>query len=335
MDREEQMVMKTWWQVGITILVMVRVASAQPRAPAPSPAFNPADLAGLAKGLEGRWNCTGNEWDSPSSPKSPMKATATIKLDFDNSWLVETWSFQGRTTSNMVAYTMYDTAAPTGKLPWWRYEFRNGGSGSGQFSISAGKISWTRAKLLNGPRTIDITGEFDLSDLKTGMKVKGGMNETMPGGAPKPGGKTWNYEMVCTNPPPDPSPTLPIATGQVWSGDYGCDRPPRMPITLQLITLQRDPNAYYTKVTANLTWTYAPNGSKQPGQSYVSVVEGTYVPDARHLLLSTKQGGIQPATNSLTHLSLGVRLSDDGLTATGSAKINAIFDCYSITLRRQ
>ncbi len=43
---------------------------------------------------------------------------------------------------------------------------------------------------------------------------------------------------------------------------------------------------------------------------------GTYVPDVRYLLLSMKQGGIQPAASSLIYLALGVRLSDAGLTAT-------------------
>jgi hypothetical protein len=195
--------MKTFSRVAIAALTMlgvVGVASAQPKAPAPKAADKapapklpvmpppPAELAALAKSLAGTWRCKGEEWDSMSGGRGPLTATSTAKLELDKWWLTETMEARGRMTFKMIAHTTYDPAAKK----WRRVAVMNDGGymiGTSE-GTKDGKMMWSLDFV--GPMGAGMFRDYvEMADPRAGMKAWGEVSMDK--------GRTWlkSYEMTC------------------------------------------------------------------------------------------------------------------------------------------
>jgi hypothetical protein len=148
----------------------------------------------------------------------------------------------------------------------------------------------------------------DTKDPKAGIKVSGGI---------KPQGKgtvtPWDYDLTCK-----PSPALPIATGQVWKGNYLC------PGT----GLSRSVEMTITTISAGPVVTAKVIMSEEGKKTAAWTSTGIYQSD-RHMLL-------QP-TEKVYSFGMDGYVSPDGRTFNGNGadRLGNTMNCAKFSLQRQ
>ena len=148
----------------------------------------PKEVADMAKGMMGTWNCTGKGM-MPDGMSMDMSGTYKSKSDLDGFWVHESLDGKmGKMPFKFESYATYDAAAKK----WQKVGVDNmGGHSMGTSDgMKDGKMEWAVESM--GPMGAMMEKEhIDMSDAKAGNKVWGEMSMDK--------GKTWkkSFEVVC------------------------------------------------------------------------------------------------------------------------------------------
>jgi hypothetical protein len=148
----------------------------------------PKEVADMAKGMSGTWNCTGKGM-MPDGSSIDMTGKFTSKSELDGFWIHDTLDGKmGKMPFRFEAYSSYDAASKK----WHKLGVDNMGGQSVATSdgMTAGKMDW--AVEATGPMGQYMSKEhFDMSDAKAGNKVSGESSMDK--------GKTWHkdFEVTC------------------------------------------------------------------------------------------------------------------------------------------
>jgi hypothetical protein len=153
----------------------------------PEPPKPPAQVAELAAAMVGTWRCKGEEVHLDGT-KETVTATATIKLDMNKFWLVETQSIKSKQPFTITTYTTFDS----GSNKWRRLGVDS--RGNSYIGTSDGpkekKIDWN-LDVMGMMGAAMLRDHIDTSDPKAGSKITGEVSVDK--------GKTWNkvVELTC------------------------------------------------------------------------------------------------------------------------------------------
>ena len=150
----------------------------------------PAELAEMAKAMNGTWKCTGKAAMDPSKPTEmmDMKMTVKMKTDMGGWWLVG--SMDAGAMFKGEQWITYDPTAK--KFVAMMRDSMGGSETSTSMGVKDNKIVWDgdSRSPMPGMTAAKVRTTHDMSDMKAGMKMVGEFSMD---------GKTWmkGWEATC------------------------------------------------------------------------------------------------------------------------------------------